>query len=178
MFILIYLSKLKMDSDDLYEINSQIGNNIYPTVNPQTNQYISNYKDATLIDDSILDSKSYAEPYKQIMYKKNIKSHVYNPQTGNYNEVYTSESEPEPVVVKSKWKKLSTIPETTTCENNFCICPVCNTSAVNVCNCVNRDSICKNNHTWHIKNNKRIIGHTHKSNYQPINNNNAGCILM
>jgi|688.fasta_scaffold63965_5 hypothetical protein len=205
-----------MDSDDLYETNSQIGNNIYPTTNNiNTNSYITNYKDATIIDDTILDTKSYAEPYKQIMYKKNIKSHVYNPQTGNYNEVITSEpisgdinnnsdisirtnsvnfgsytNNLKPPQNKAKWKKLTTIPENKahiSCENNFCICPICNTSAVSVCNCVNRDSICKNNHTWHIKNNNRLLGHTHSMNPQVNNsnrlhnnqlNNNNGCVIM
>jgi len=191
-----------MDSDDLYETNSQIGNNIYPTVNSTHNTYISNYKDATLIDDSILDTKTYAELYKHVMYKKNIKSHVYNPQTGNYNEIVTSEiqsaditnnsdisnsgnsgnygtyiNKSAPQTNKSKWKKISTINDSNTCDNDFCICPICKLSAIKICNCINRDSICKNNHIWHIKNNTRVLGSTHKQ--QQINNNvNNGCILM
>jgi hypothetical protein len=213
--------------ENLYEISSESGQNIYPLVKNEQQNYLSVNEGSwggVLIDDSVLDKQMYSEPYK-----KYYKSREFDPNTGNYTEVqhevrdedqvaiesdvsrvsdtinygsYSTKMKPKPPA--SKWKKISTVDnvksQTTqqshqqqsntykTCTNDFCVCPICNTAAVSICNCENRDSLCKNGHMWHVKNNTRQMGNTHSqqvvnqppqyNNHQHHNHNKPdGCVI-
>lgn len=46
-------------------------------------------------------------------------------------------------------------------EVNYRICPICSEPMTASCNCNNHDSICGNNHKWHVKDGKIMLGHTH-----------------
>lgn len=46
-------------------------------------------------------------------------------------------------------------------EVNYKVCPICSYPASASCNCANHDTICANNHKWHVKNGKIMLGHTH-----------------
>lgn len=37
-------------------------------------------------------------------------------------------------------------------------CPICTRSAVRICNCDQRDSMCSKGHKWYMKNNKVVVG--------------------
>ena len=44
---------------------------------------------------------------------------------------------------------------------NYRICPICSGGAVMTCNCTKHDSACAKGHTWHVKNGKIKLGHSH-----------------
>jgi hypothetical protein len=41
------------------------------------------------------------------------------------------------------------------------ICPICKTKAITGCRCIINDRKCANNHTWHWKDGKVVIGSGH-----------------
>lgn len=46
-------------------------------------------------------------------------------------------------------------------EVNYRVCPICSEPVTESCNCNNHDSVCANNHKWHVKEGKIMMGHTH-----------------
>lgn len=44
---------------------------------------------------------------------------------------------------------------------DYTTCPICSNKYVQTCNCQNHDSLCPNNHKWHVKNGVIKLGHSH-----------------
>lgn len=44
---------------------------------------------------------------------------------------------------------------------DYTVCPICEQKWVKTCNCDNHDSVCSNNHKWHVINGRVKMGHSH-----------------
>lgn len=114
------------------------------------------FKDATIPKVDISYDEMIGDPSRGKSIK-NSRPAVYDIHTASSSSNGPRNIQPK----RAPPRQQESAPKQTHPEGNYKVCPICSEPMTASCNCANHDSVCKNNHKWHVKGGKIMLGHTH-----------------